>query len=118
MINVTQILNEAFNLYECQVLLKTQTAMSKTDIFNQIRAISGVVVVHVIQNDFLDSKRTKHHEYSLISMKYVVDKSPEQDIKAIGSRCLQGDQVQFKIPGLISFLPRLRTIIKKGVPHR
>jgi len=109
------LLTEIINLFECQVLLRSETSYNKVDIFNQIRAVSGVVVVNIVSNDYLESKRTKDYEYSLLKVKYIVNKSPIDDIKALGIKMLKGDGEQIpKIDGIVSFLPRLKTIRKVG----
>lgn len=112
MVKLKNILIEELNLFECQVLLKTKSDFNKIDIFNQIRSISGVVIVNVIHSEFLDSKSIKNFEYSLITIKYSVNGSPKEDIKKIGRMCLNGDGIQPKIEGIIFFLPRLVTIKK------
>ena len=43
----------------------------KVEIYNEIRALEGVVVVTVDQSDFLDAKATDKHEYSLLKIKYI-----------------------------------------------
>lgn len=109
------LLLEALNLFECQVLLKTETEYNKIDLFNQIRAVSGVVTLIVIHNDYLESKKTPTHEYSLIKIKYIVNKSPVDDIKILGQRVIGGDKEQMgKVSGVIQFLPRVKTIRKIG----
>lgn len=111
-----QLLSEILSLFECQVLLKTQTDYNKVDLFNQIRAVSGVVTLIVIHNDYLESRRTDQHEYSLIKIKYIVSKTPQDDIKKIGEGIIKGDGSSLKggIDGILQFLPRLKTIRKIG----
>ena len=111
-----QLLSEILSLFECQVLLKTQTDYNKIDLFNQIRAVSGVVTLIVIHNDYLESRRTPQHEYSLLKIKYIVSKSPQDDIKSLGLKVIKGDGSSLKggIDGVLQFLPRIQTIRKIG----
>lgn len=108
------LLSEILSLFECQVLLKTESSYNKVDLFNQIRAVSGIVVVNVVHSDFLEKKRTSQYEYSLIKIKYIVNKSPREDIKILGGKVIKGDGQSVKggIDGVLQFLPRYQTIRK------
>ena len=106
MIKYKQILNEVLHLFECEVLVKTDTRFNKIEIYNLLRAIQGVVVVKVEQNSFLDSKRTDNYEYSLLHIKYTVNSTPKEEIDIIKDKCI-------KIHGVLQFIPRYKTIIKK-----
>ena len=108
MIKLHNILLENINVYSVEVLIKTIAGENKVEIYNQIRAVSGIIVVTVEQSDFLDSKATNQYEYSLLKMKYLVLSTPEEDINKIKVNSVK------TIPGLVSFVPRLNTIEKKG----
>jgi hypothetical protein len=106
--NLSNILLEGINVYSIEALIKTIAGENKVEIYNQVRAVSGIVVVNVIQSDFLDNKSTSQYEYSLLKMKYIVKDTPENDINIIKSLAVK------TIPGLVSFVPRLNTLEKKG----
>ncbi len=108
MIKLHNILLENINVYSIEALIKTIAGENKVEIYNQIRAVSGIIVVTVEQSDFLDSKATNQYEYSLLKMKYLVTSTPEEDINKIKTNSVK------TIPGLVSFIPRLNTIEKKG----
>jgi hypothetical protein len=108
MIKLHNILLENINVYSIEALIKTIAGENKVEIYNQIRAVSGIIVVTVEQSDFLDSKATNQYEYSLLKMKYLVLSTPEEDINKIKVNSVK------TIPGLVSFVPRLNTIEKKG----
>jgi hypothetical protein len=108
MIKLHNILLENINVYSVEVLIKTIAGENKVEIYNQIRAVSGIIVVTVEQSDFLDSKATNQYEYSLLKIKYLVLSTPEEDINKIKINAVK------TIPGLVSFVPRLNTIEKKG----
>jgi len=104
-------LNEVQHIiYKIEVLIKVTNDVNKVFVYNSIRGITGVVVVSVEQNDYLDSQSTDKHEYSLLKLKYMVTTTPEEDIKKIKKVALVTD----KIEGLVQFLPRFQTIQKVG----
>ena len=99
------ILLEAISLDRIDVLIKTSTDVNKVDIYNQLRAIDGIVVITVEQNQFLDSKATDLFEYSLLHIKYLVTADPKTDIDRIKKIAM----VTKRIPGLLQFIPRYKT---------
>jgi len=110
MIKLTNILLETVSLDKIDVLIKTSTGINKVEIYNQIRALTGVVVVTVEQSEFLDSKATDKFEYSLLHMKYIVTADPKTDIDKIKVDAL----VTTRIPGLLQFIPRYKTAQNVG----
>ena len=108
MINLVNILLESTNLFKMDVLIKTTKEVNKVDIYNQIRAIEGVVVMTVEQSEFLDSKATDIFEYSLLHIKFLVSSDPRTEINKIKEQAL----ITFKIQGLLQFIPRYQTSIK------
>jgi hypothetical protein len=97
---------EVINIDKIDVLIKTTVDTNKVEVYNQIRALSGVVVVTVEQSEFLDSKATEKFEYSLLHMKYIVTSDPKTDIDKIKKDALITTRVQ----GLLQFIPRYQTI--------
>ena len=110
MIKLSNILLEAISLDKIDVLIKTSTGINKVEVYNQIRALTGVVVVTVEQSEFLDSKATDKFEYSLLHMKYIVTADPKTDIDKIKVDAL----VTTRIPGLLQFIPRYKTAQNVG----
>jgi hypothetical protein len=110
MIKLSNILLEAVSLDKIDILIKTSTDTNKVEIYNQIRALTGVVVVTVEQSEFLDSKATDKFEYSLLHMKYIVTSDPKTDIDKIKVDAL----VTTRIPGLLQFIPRYKTAQNVG----
>jgi hypothetical protein len=96
---------EAINLAKIDVLIKTTANINKVEVYNQIRALTGVVVVTIEQSEFLDSKATDKFEYSLLHMKYIVNTEPKKDIFRIKTDAL----ITHKVTGLLQFIPRLNT---------
>jgi hypothetical protein len=105
MIKLTDILLESISLDRIDVLIKTSTDVNKVEVYNQLRAISGVVVITVEQNEFLDSKATDKFEYSLLHMKYIVTSDPKTDIDNIKKDAM----ITTRISGLLQFIPRYKT---------
>jgi hypothetical protein len=105
MIKLTNILLETVSLDKIDVLIKTDTGINKVEVYNQIRALTGVVVVTVEQSEFLDSKATDKFEYSLLHIKYLVSADSKTDIDKIKMDAL----ITTRIPGLLQFIPRYQT---------
>jgi hypothetical protein len=105
MIKLQDILLEAVSLDKIDVLIKTSTDVNKVEVYNQLRALAGVVVITIEQNEFLDSKATDNFEYSLLHMKYLVTSDPKTDIDRIKKDAM----VTTRIPGLLQFIPRYKT---------
>ena len=108
MIKLSNILLEGINVYSIEALIKTTSGENKVEIYNQVRALPGIIVVTVEHSEFLDSKATDNYEYSLLKMKYIVKTTPEEDINTIKAISTKN------ILGLVQFIPRLKTIEKKG----
>lgn len=101
-----QLLTEAsFETFFVQVILKMKTEANFTEIYNQIRGIKDVIVVKVIDNEQLQAASSDLYNYSLLEMKYISEGNAIDTIKAIKSEAL-------KIPGLVKFEVRTRTILK------
>ncbi len=87
-----------------------KTITVKVEVYNQLRALAGVVVITVEQNEYLDSKATDKFEYSLLHIKYLVTADPKTDINRIKKDAL----VTTRIPGLLQFIPRYTTTQNLG----
>ena len=110
MIKLYNILLESITLDKIDILIKSSTEVNKIEIYNQIRAIEGVVVVTVEQSEFLDSKATDKFEYSLLHLKYLVKSDAKTDIDIIKKKAL----ITIRIPGLLQFIPRYTTTQNLG----
>ena len=104
------LLNEGITIFRCDVLIKTAADQNKVEVYNEIRALEGVVVVTIEQSDFLDDKATPQYEYSLLKVKYIGRGDAKTSIKDIGINAVTKNRV----PGLLQFIPRYPTIIKVG----
>jgi hypothetical protein len=104
------LLNEGIVIFKCDILIKTAAEENKVEIYNEIRALNGVVVVTIEQSDFLNTKATKAYEYSLLKLKYIGRGDAKASIKEIGIDAVTKN----RIPGLLQFIPRYNTIIKVG----
>lgn len=97
-------------IYRVEVLIKTQADVNKVFVYNSIRGLTGVVVLTIEQNDYLDTQATNQYEYSLLKMKFMVTSTPKEEINKIKKDAL----ITNKIDGLLQFLPRMQTIEKIG----
>lgn len=103
------ILLEDLSFFKVTALIKTSTKINKIEIFNQIRALEGVVVLNVEQSDFLDEKKTEFYEYTLIYIKFITKQTPEKSINLMKSLATSGPT---KIEGLLQINLRPQTLIK------
>jgi hypothetical protein len=92
------------------VLIKTAADVNKVEIYNQIRAIQGVVVMTIEQSEYLDGQATDKFEYSLLHMKYIVTSGPKTDIDNIKKDAM----ITTRIQGLLQFIPRYKTAQNVG----
>ena len=67
---LSNLLLEGLILYKIEVLIKTDASTNQVYVYNEIRGLKGVVVVTVDQSDYLKSKNTEKHHYSLLRIKY------------------------------------------------
>jgi hypothetical protein len=107
---LSNLLLEGLVLYRIETLIRTDADSNQVFIYNKIRGIKNVVVVTIDQNDFLQSKNTDRHHYSLLRIKYLADKEPKESINDIKTDAL----VTNKIGGLLQFIPRYNTLEKIG----
>lgn len=107
---IKKLLLEDINIFECEVLIKTDTKENKVFIYNEIRGLRDVVVVTTEYSPYLDSQTTDNYEYSLLHIKYIVRDTPIKDIKKIEMDA----KTHSKIRGLLQFIPRIKTIRKIG----
>ena len=110
MVKLKNLLLEALILYKVEVLIKTSAEENQVFIYNEIRGLPGVVVVSVDQNDYLRSKSDKRVQYALLRIKFLSKDEPKDTINKIKMDGL----VNYKIPGLIQFIPRYNTLEKVG----
>ena len=105
------LLQEGITIFRCDVLIKTSAEQNKVEVYNEIRALNGVVVVSIEHSDYLDDKATPQYEYSLLKLKYIGRGDAKTSIKDIGIDAVTKNRV----PGLLQFIPRYNTIIKVEV---
>ena len=110
MISFKTILTEDVNLYQGEVILKNKRSISQKDIFNQLRALSNVIVVTPIKDSYLDSQRTENDEYAKIKIKFINSGDPLSDLKDIKSRAMSGKEGK-TVDGLLQFIIRVKTLL-------
>lgn len=104
MIKLTKLLLEESNIYEIDILLKSDIKYNLTDICNQIRALPGVVTLRIQHSDFLDSKKTENVEYTLIKLKVFTRLKIEESVSKLktGMRTINGiKQALFKTKTIV-----------------
>jgi hypothetical protein len=106
MISLQTILNEAtFETYFTQVVIKMGSDFNFTEIYNQIRGIKDVIVVNVVDTEKLDAASNDNYKYTLLEIKFLSAGTSISTIKLIKHEAL-------KIPGLVKFYVRTKTILK------
>ena len=102
-------LKEGVNLFGVEVIIKTNFKYNKVEIYNQIRALRGVVVCKIENNQYLSSRSNDQYEFSLLHIKFTSTNSPLEDIEKIRQDSTHGS----KILGLLQFIVRPKTIERK-----
>ena len=106
MVSLETLLSEGtFETYFVQVVVRMRTDYNITEIYNQVRGVKDVIVVNVVDNEKLDAASTKEAKYGLLEIKFISEGSATNTIKMIKHEAL-------KIPGLIKFLVRTKTMLK------
>jgi hypothetical protein len=106
MVSLETLLSEAaFETYFVQIVVRMRTDYNITEIYNQVRGVKDVIVVNVVDNEQLDAASTKDAKYGLLEIKFLSSGTPTNTVKAIKHEAL-------KIPGLIKFLVRTKTLLK------
>ena len=106
MVSLQTLLNEAsFETYFVQIVIKMKADFNFTEIYNQVRGIKDVVVVKVVDTDKLDAASTKDFKYTLLEIKFMSGGNALTTVNTIKHEAL-------KIPGLVKFLVRTKTMLK------
>ena len=106
MISLQTLLSEAtFETYFVQVIVKIKNDFNFTEIYNQVRGIRDVIVVNIVDTEKLDNMSDDNFKYTLLEIKYISEGNSINTAKQIKHEAL-------KIPGLIKFLVRTKTMLK------
>lgn len=109
-----QLLTEGYNVYKCEVVLKTDAQLNKTDVFDRLRAIHDVIIVSPKANSLLTSKSNNIEEYTLVNIKFLVPGEFQaiEKLNNIKEESLKGSEKEGKIVGLKQFIIRKDTLKK------
>jgi hypothetical protein len=111
MVDLKKLLLEGLSIWRVQAIIRTDSHINKNEIFNQIRALSGVIVLEVESSEYLNKQKTTQFEYSLIYFKFIARDNPSDELAEIVSSALQSEN---KIRGLRQFVPRVKTLKQIG----
>lgn len=103
-------LKEGVNLFGIEVIIKTDFKYNKVEIYNQIRALKGVVVCKIENNSYLSSRSTEQFEFTLVHIKFTSTTEPLKDIELIKQDALHTN----KVLGLLQFITRPATLVRKA----
>ena len=96
----------SFETYFMQAIIKVEKSKAnQTEIYNQVRAIKDIVVIKVISNEKLESLSDANYDYALLEIKFINEVTPQETIQMIKQNAL-------KIPGLVKFFPREKSLMK------
>lgn len=104
-----ELLLENLSLYTIRVIIKVDKSYNRTDIFNKIRALPGVIIVEPENNDFLSSKENDTFGYSLLKVKFLAPNQPIEDIKVIKHLAMVGGETK-PVQGLVKFIIKPKSI--------
>jgi hypothetical protein len=108
-----KLLLETLNIYSADIILKSdKNKTNQVDLYNNIRALPGVVTLNSINVPSLEEKNTETVEYSYVKIKYIVNKDPKEDFDRLKVIALRGTDNTSRIEGLLQFIIRHQTIKK------
>jgi hypothetical protein len=92
--------------YFVQIIIKVDNKnVNNTEVYNQIRALPGVVVVRVINDERIENLSTGDYDFQLLELKFINKSTPSETINEIKRQALT-------IFGLVKFYPREKTLNK------
>jgi cell division protein FtsX len=92
--------------YFVQVIIKVDNKnVNNTEVYNQIRALPGVVIVRVINDERIENLSTGDYDFQLLELKFLNKNTPSETINDIKRQALT-------IFGLVKFYPREKTLNK------
>lgn len=95
-------------LYSCELLIQSSTQINKVDLYNTIRGIDNVVTLTTRHSNFLNSKKTKDREWSLVYIKFISNGDVIYDLKKI-----KKDSIKKSEKSIFKFIFRSKTLKKK-----
>jgi hypothetical protein len=105
---LAKLLLEVFQMFKVQIILKMKADENSVEIYNQIRAIEGVVVLTLLPSDILHAKSNDIHHYVLVRIKFIGAGGAKEALNQIKSIAIQ----QKKIEGLLAMIVRANTLKK------
>ena len=105
---LAKLLLEAFQMFKVQIILKMKSDENAVEIYNQIRAIDGVVVLTLLPSDILHAKSNDRHHYVLVRIKFIGLGGATEALDKIRTIAMQ----QKKITGLLGMIVRNHTVKK------
>lgn len=108
------IADKGFKSYECLFVIKCLKEYNKKFIIDRIRGIQNVTIVETVDSSKMVryNKKGGKYEYSLIRVKFITNKSPEDEIDNISFAMVKHNDEVKNIIGLVSAKPKLDTLNK------
>lgn len=110
--SLTTLLQESYETYQIDVLLKNYKRINKSEIVNKIRAVPYVIRVRMVDDPRLHNISKQHdYELSILRVKYLnVFNAPSKGALIIRDIVENGKEGFHKIEGVINFKPLLQTL--------
>lgn len=100
------LIEKLLETYFVQAIIKIDIKnTNNTEVYNQIRALPGVVVVKVINDERIENLSNDIYDYQLLEIKFLNRGTPSDTLTEIKRQALS-------IYGLVKFYPRERTLRK------
>ncbi len=109
-LSLLQLLTESLTLCSCYVILKVDKTMNRTEIFNRIRALPGVIIVDPVTSQLVGRHVTDKNAYSLVELKYIVNTNPLVDLDIIKKKIVTGDEHSKSIEGVSAVIIQKKTL--------
>lgn len=110
--SLVHILNESYETYQVDVVLKNYKKINKSEIINKIRAAPYVIRIKIVDDPRLhDLNYKRDYELTILRMKYLnVFDAPIKGVNSIKQTVEYGRQDFHKIEGIIFFKPLMQTL--------
>ena len=95
-------------MFRVQLILKMDQDANAVEIYNQIRALKGVVVLTLLPSDVLHAKSQGNVHYVLVRVKFIGKGTPEQALQQVKDLALHYGNIE----GLRNILVREHTLKK------
>jgi hypothetical protein len=102
------LLLESFQMFKVQLILKMDSDANAVEIYNQLRALRGIVVLTLLPSDVLHAKSQGRFHYTLVRIKFIGLGSATEALEQVRAIALNPGDIE----GLRNIIVRNNTIKK------